>query len=1080
MPYKIKVHEMKQNSVSLAKITRPSLSGVFPRERLFHLLDRGRDRSIICISGPPGSGKTTLVGSYLDARKLHNLWYRIDESDADVATFFYYMSVASKKIEPRKRAPLPVFTPKYLKNISAFTRRYFEDFYSQVKRTPFVVVFDNYHKIPAGSVFHEMICTGLAVIPKNVNLILISRSEIPSVLARIRANYLPEFIGWNELRLTPEELDGIIRMRGLIEPSKETIQVLHSKTDGWVAGLVLMLEKLKKENIDTRLLNKLTPDEVFDYFATEVFEKMNAGVQDFLLKTALFPRMTPKMAENLTGQRRAGRILKDLNRSNYFTEKYLQNEAVYQYHPLFREFLLSCARDTFTQTTLSSVQRRAASILAEFNQIEDAIGLFCETCNWEGLVKLINKHARSLVTEGRNQTLERWLAGLPKDVVENTPWLFYWKGVCCMPFSPEQSCSYFDKAFQLFKAQENIEGIYLAWSGVIDSIVYNFELTRLDQWISTLEDHMHRVRGFPSEKIEARVASCMFTALALRQPQHPEIETWAERAMALSQKSEDISIKIQTLVHLAWHRIWSGDFAEAALLINSLLEITQSGDVTTLALLSLKNMEAFYCWLTAKHEQCQKAVSDGLELARKTGVKIMDSLFLGHGIANALSTGDLVTSKRLLQKMASSLMSFQDWSKSFYHSLVTWEALIRRDLAKALLHADLALKLAHEAGIIQTEAICHIERAQVMHEIGEYKKAEDYLELARDISRKVKSQLIEFMCFLTESIFAFDREDGASGLVSLRKAMTIGRRQGYLNTFIWREPVMTRLCVKAIEAGIEVEYVQDLIKRRGLFPDMPPLHIENWPWPVKIFTLGRFGLVRDGKPVQFSGKVQKKPLSMLKVLITLGGRNVSEDQLMDILWFDADGDVAHKSFATTLHRLRKLIGNEKAILLREGRVTLDHRYCWVDVWAFERIIGQVDAAWKGGPAENNMTQTIQLSEKAVEMYKGPFLSGETDQPWTISFRERLRSKFLRSVGQLGLYWEQVEDFNKAVNCYQKGLEVDDLAEEFYQCLMTCFQRLGRRAEALTVYNRCRNTLSTALGVEPSLKTDAIYKSLLSD
>lgn len=88
---------MKQNSVSLVKITRPILSGVFPRERLFHLLDRGRDRSIIYISGPPGSGKTTLVGSYLDARKLHNLWYRIDESDADVASFFYYMGASHQK-----------------------------------------------------------------------------------------------------------------------------------------------------------------------------------------------------------------------------------------------------------------------------------------------------------------------------------------------------------------------------------------------------------------------------------------------------------------------------------------------------------------------------------------------------------------------------------------------------------------------------------------------------------------------------------------------------------------------------------------------------------------------------------------------------------------------------------------------------------------------------------------------------------------------------------------------------------------------------------------------------------------------
>ena len=219
---------------------------------------------------------------------------------------------------------------------------------------------------------------------------------------------------------------------------------------------------------------------------------------------------------------------------------------------------------------------------------------------------------------------------------------------------------------------------------------------------------------------------------------------------------------------------------------------------------------------------------------------------------------------------------------------------------------------------------------------------------------------------------------------------------------------------------------------------------------------------------------------MLKALVTFGGREVAESQLMDALWYDADGDVAHRSFATTLHRLRKLIGNEEVIRLRDGRVTLDSRYCWVDVWAFERILGQIDASWKEGLTGNDMTRTIRLAERAIEMYKGPFMAGETDQHWVVSCRERLRSKFLRNVGKIGLYWEHAGDLNKAANCYKKGLEVDDLAEEFYQRLIICYQRLGRRAEALAAYNRCKNTLLAVLGVEPSVETEAIYKSLLSE
>ena len=89
--------------LSIAKITRPTLPKVFPRERLFKMLEEGRERSVIWISGPAGSGKTTLVAGYIESRRIPCLWYQIDEGDSDVATFFYYLGLAGKKAPPRAR-----------------------------------------------------------------------------------------------------------------------------------------------------------------------------------------------------------------------------------------------------------------------------------------------------------------------------------------------------------------------------------------------------------------------------------------------------------------------------------------------------------------------------------------------------------------------------------------------------------------------------------------------------------------------------------------------------------------------------------------------------------------------------------------------------------------------------------------------------------------------------------------------------------------------------------------------------------------------------------------------------------------
>jgi ATP/maltotriose-dependent transcriptional regulator MalT len=159
-----------------AKTTRPKLSGVFPRTRLFRLLDRSPP--ILWVSGPPGSGKTTLAVSYLNARRLPTLWYQVDAGDADVATFFHYLRQAVRQTAPRRRTALPLLTPDSWLQLSSFTRRYFRELYRCLK-TPWVLVVDNYQEVPAHSRLHEVIAEGLSEIPAKGRVIILSREDPP-------------------------------------------------------------------------------------------------------------------------------------------------------------------------------------------------------------------------------------------------------------------------------------------------------------------------------------------------------------------------------------------------------------------------------------------------------------------------------------------------------------------------------------------------------------------------------------------------------------------------------------------------------------------------------------------------------------------------------------------------------------------------------------------------------------------------------------------------------------------------------------------------------------------------------------
>jgi hypothetical protein len=55
----------------------------------------------------------------------------------------------------------------------------------------------------------------------------------------------------------------------------------------------------------------------------------------------------------------------------------------------------------------------------------------------------------------------------------------------------------------------------------------------------------------------------------------------------------------------------------------------------------------------------------------------------------------------------------------------------------------------------------------------------------------------------------------------------MGKEEGYINNSIREPSAMARICARALDAGIEVEYVQELIRRRNLIPEKPIFHVEN-------------------------------------------------------------------------------------------------------------------------------------------------------------------------------------------------------------------------------------------------------------
>jgi LuxR family maltose regulon positive regulatory protein len=494
--------------------------------------------------------------------------------------------------------------------------------------------------------------------------------------------------------------------------------------------------------------------------------------------------------------------------------------------------------------------------------------------------------------------------------------------------------------------------------------------------------------------------------------------------------------------------------------------------------IALKIAEAMYSnSLAERRKEAARSVTDGIDIADKTGVHVLDAMLFIQGICSALNENDLVKAKQFLSKMEG-FSGNRRTNTGYFCYFSAWYHFLCGDVPRAVVAAQKSLELIEGAGVPVSEALIRLMLAQVLKEAGDDDQACRQLVFARKIAEETGSSYLAYLHSMAGAYFAFGLKNDRNGLEKLRRGLSLGRQKGFVTIiYFWHPDIMCTLCTKALAAGIEVAYVQTLIRKLNLVPQVPPLEIETWPWPVKIHTLGRFALFIGGVPIKKNVKVQKKPLLLLKALIALGACDVREEQITDILWPDADGDAGHNAFTTTLARLRRLLGDERAVSLSDGRLSLDNRLCWVDRWSFEQLCRQAEALLEKDLTTDPIALK-QIAAKAAALYHGNFLNSDADQSWTVAARERLRTKYFRLIDTVGRCCRQTGDYEGAARYYLKGLESDPLAEVFYQGLLTTYICLGRSAEALAVYRQCSQVLNAGLGIAPSLETEALLKKIV--
>ena len=1039
-----------------AKLTRPAAAGLIRRERLFRQIDESLRRKLVWVSGPAGAGKTSLMSTYIETRRLRSVWYQIDARDADLAAFFHYLRLAAQGRGGGE--PLPVFAAEHAAGLEAFSRRFFEAFFVRFPEQ-ITFVFDGYQEAQADSRFHEVMLAFLGELPAHARAVAISRGNPPAPLARWVAS--PEFaaVDREQLAFSLEESTALAGIGGVRDAGD--VARLQQVSRGWAAGMMLMLRAARGGLAPFAPSADSPPELLFGYFANEIFAHIPAAQREFLQKTAFVPHLTPALAERLTGEPRAGKILADLNRDNFFTERKSHAEAIYEYHPLFREFLQSHAAESLGAAEIAALRTRAASLLESEGQIDVAAQLLAEAKDWERLKSFVRRYSDDMTGRGRFQTLRGWIEAIPPEVAAEAPWVLLWKGICQ---ADAQESPYLDtvrKACALFDGAGDSVGSFAA----------RFWLMRLSTSASDLEARLAELAAIADRAAdpenEARILEIFgrFRFDARLSSEHPLLSRWIARAAELARTHSDALLRLRMANFVGSAVSLAGDYVRLDALISEHRRLLEDPRVGAGERVNFMLVTALLRASQGMWDETAAIIARVRELVEATGIPASEATLIVAALRCHISLGDLDAARGALDRLA---------------LLAGASGMARIHFLTASIHVRVAEGKSAEAGEALAELVRLVPRGAshrpmaenlsglILLERGDSAGAAAQLRAAVNLARERKHQTCLYPALLLCTLAEWRSGARESALQRLAEGLALGHRTRLrVGSTILPRRLVGEVCELALRNSVETGAARDLVAALRLEPpdDAPDL----WPWPVRIRLLGGFSVEAANRAAdRSSGRKQpKKPFELLKYIATQGGSDVAVSAAIDALWPESEGDAGKKSFEIALHRLRKLLGSDDAIRLKGGTLELNSAMCWVDCFAFERLARESECG------NDDAARAEDLAGRALALFRGGFLAGE-EHPWAAPYREKLRSQFVRLVSLAGDGLESSGRAGEAERWYRKALELELTAEPIYRRLMQSLASQGRSAEAIEVYRRCREMLSVVLSTKPSPETEAAY------
>jgi LuxR family maltose regulon positive regulatory protein len=447
------------------KLDVPQTKGkILRRERLLNILKDNLDKRLILICADAGYGKTTLLIQFCQESKQPYVFYDLDAQDNDVATFFNYIIAGIRRHAADFGSRVKSVISEKRDNIT-IAGTFINEFVEKINGE-FFIILDDYHRINENRKIADIINYLLRHIPRNLHIIISSRTT-PAI-------YLSYYLAKQELlHLDKEHLQFDIRetqilMREIygLDLQEDDIAQIAELSEGWVTVIQLILQKLSitpGKDIKKTLGNYTTSGEdVFDYFALEVFKYQTRAVRDFLIKTSVLEYLNAQICDHVLSIADSETIIDQLETDHIFV---LRTGGNLIYHPLFHDFLYKKLVSSCPPQSIRRLHLTAAGYFYDRKEFASAVKHFLAAGQYARAAKILERHAEYWYSSGEHAGFVQLADQLPASFIEKYPYLLLKRaGMKYELMKGKQAARDVDKALNRLRRKRDYRGMAQAYN----------------------------------------------------------------------------------------------------------------------------------------------------------------------------------------------------------------------------------------------------------------------------------------------------------------------------------------------------------------------------------------------------------------------------------------------------------------------------------------------------------------------------------------------------------------------------------------------------------------------------------------